>query len=661
MRKALKKWSPPEDISTREWNEKYRMLTKLESPDHAGKFDMMNIPWAIGICASIDDPEVWKVINMKCSQQAWTSGPVIGYVMKRIDVDPCSIGIMFSKAGEFDGFIEEKLAPAVKATPKLKGKIDVSVSRKAGNKKNFRNFPGGFLKLVTSNSPASGKNSTLTVAIIEEPDDANANVKGQGDAIKNFEERTKQVEDRKVIYGGTATIDGLSAIQTAYEESDKSKFYIPCHDCGESHPLDFYNVVWDKDNETVHEIYGRSKPETAVYVCPHCGSIWDDEQKWKNVQSAVFTENYGWKATAEFRGIRGHAGVGEIYLNGNSSRMERLVERYLEAKHKLAQGIDTFWISFVNNCPALAYKYESNNAEAETLEQRALDYPEMQVQIGGLNITIGIDVQDDRFAVCIRAWGKNEESWLVYWGEIYGVVHDIKDPVWTELEQLCFQPFKHVKGFDIFAQALTIDSSDGGTNDMVYTWVRAMKKKYSHVLIMAGKGSTDQTDKEIFSTPSERSIDHKSPTKASKYGLKVYIIGTLKSKDLLYKRLQLEGNGAGRMHAYKTVRNDYFKQLNSEVKAPSPTNRKKLVWQKYSGRRLEAPDTERYALHAARAKKLHLKTPAQWDDIEHQLQQVDLFSAPAVSQETNNNQTADNDPYGNVDMYDSVGGNDGWL
>lgn len=627
----------------------------------------MNVPWVRGMMRSMDDPNVWKVVNMKCSQQAWTSGPVIGYIMRRIDVDPCNMIIMFAKEREYDSFIEEKLAPAVMSTPRLKGKIDVSTTRRAGNKKHFRKFPGGFLKLVGSNSPSSGKSSTIELAIVEEPDDANSNVKGQGDSIKNLEERTKQVEGRKVIYGGTATIDGLSAIQDAYEESDKCKLFIPCHDCGQSHVLHWDNVHWDEDADIAHTVYGKSRPETAWYACPHCGSMWDDDQRWQNVQAACVDDppaGAGWIATAEFRGIRGHGYVSEIYMaNNHNSRLERLVERYLEAQHKKDQGEIDDWISFVNNCWGLPFRYESNNAGAKTLQERAEDYPENQVPAGGLILTVGIDVQDDRFAICVRAWGRAEESWLVYWGEIFGkAVKDRSDPVWVELEQKCFGPYESVNGYSLFASSLSIDSGDGGTNDMVYDWVRDMKKKYASVNIMPIKGSSDTADKEIFSTPA-RSIDQKTPTKSSRYGLKIFIVGTQKSKDLFYSRLQLTGSGQGRIHYYKSVRADYFDQLCSEVKAPSRMNRSRLIWQKLSGQRREAPDSERYALHAARAERVHLKTPAQWDAIEAELKQADLFSVPAeVSQETVAPAPAGADALGNVDSYGNDGGGaDEWY
>lgn len=661
MARIWKQWQPPEPISTIEFNERYRTLSREEAPSNPGPFDTMNVPWVRGPMDALDDSGTWKVVCMKCSQWAWTSGVVIGYLMKRIKVEPCNASIMFSKERDFDGFIDEKLGPAVLNTEQVRGLVDVSTTRKAGNKKDFRKFPGGFVKLVTSNSPSSGKSSTIELAIVEEPDDANTNVKGQGDSIKNFENRTKQVDDRKVIYGGTPTTDGVSAIQDAYEESDKRKLFVPCHDCGQSHVLSWDNVHWDKDSDIVHEVYGRARPETAWYSCPHCGSIWDDDQRFENVKASVTTPGAGWIATAEFRGIAGFGYVSELYMGNHNSRLEHQVERRLEALRKKEQGEIDDWVSFVNNCMGLPFKYENDNADAETLEARAEDYPEKLVPDGGLIITIGIDVQDDRFAVGVRAWGVGEESWLVYWGELFGnAVTDLSDHVWIELEQICFGTFKHVGGFDLFASAISIDSSDGGTNDMVYSWVRRMNKKYTRVQVMAIKGSSDLTDKEIFTTPG-KSIDQKTPTKASRYGLKVFIVGTQKSKDLFYRRLQLTGNGPGRIHFYRSVRNDYFKQLCSEIKAPSNKNRRRMVWQKLSGARREAPDTERYALHAARAIKVHLKTPEQWEGLRFELQQEDLFSTPAVSQETQNSESAADDPYGNVGGFGSGGGGDGWL
>jgi len=177
--------------------------------------------------------------------------------------------------------------------------------------------------------------------------------------------------------------------------------------------------------------------------------------------------------------------------------------------------------------------------------------------------------------------------------------------------------------------AVSIDSSDGATSDAVYDWVRRNKKRGA----MAVKGSSlSATDKEIFTLPS-RSIDtNRNNSKASKYGLKVFSVGTGKAKDVIAARLKLLGSGAGRMHWYGDVRQDYFEQITSEIKAPHRSIRGRLVWQKKSGVRNEGLDCEVYTLHAARSLKLHLYKPGQWDDIEKRYMQVDLFSASEQSE-----------------------------
>ena len=58
---------------------------------------------------------------------------------------------------------------------------------------------------------------------------------------------------------------------------------------------------------------------------------------------------------------------------------------------------------------------------------------------GGSLLTAGIDTQDDRLALVIRSWGENEESWLVYHGEIIGDPND--DYIWNELDKILMKNF----------------------------------------------------------------------------------------------------------------------------------------------------------------------------------------------------------------------------
>lgn len=583
--------------------------------------------------AALDDPTIQKVVAEKSAQIAWTDGVIMNYIGKRIHTDPCPMVALFPKLKTAQSFQREKLDPAIEATPVLSNIIPVSKKRDSNNQWNRKEYPRGFLKLVTSNAPDDVKSTSAPVVIVEEPDDTNENVKEQGDSITLLEERTKSYADRrrKVILGGTPTIDGFSRIHQSYEASDQRVYLVQCPDCNERHELAFTNVDWSKDGAVEHAVFGRARPETAHYICPHCGSIWNDSKKFRAVLQTSRLENFGWVATAHAPGTAGFR-ICELVSGFPGSRMEVLVRKFLIAEHALKQGDDTKMRSFVNNTEGRPYRIKSGLPELETLAQRALDYPSFTVPFGGLLITIGVDVQPDRLAITVRAWGRGEEGWLVVWGEIPGNVMDtgsdiLSHGVWGALTTMLTSGYRHESGAVIRVRAASIDSGDGNTSDAVYAYVRAARAK--GIPIMAIKGSRD-AGAEIFVAPRQSVDMNQENSKAAKYGLRVFHVGVSKAKDLILgNRMQQEGEGPGRMHWYRSVREDYLAQLTAEVKVPGKRGGRP-AWMKKAGARNEALDTEVYALHAARSLKTHLFTEAHWLAEQARFQQPGLFETIPV-------------------------------
>lgn len=567
---------------------------------------------------ALDSKLVYKVVCIKSAQVAWTEGVLMNYIAKRIDVDPCPMIGMFAKEDAAKAFESEKFSPMIEATSRLREVMPAfQKTRDKENRWAYKGFAGGFLKLVGSNSAASVKSTSAPLVFIEEPDDCAVNVEGsQGDSITLLEERAKSYGNRKIIFGGTPTIEGASRIESAFLQSDQRGFYVPCPHCGTGQTLSFEHIRWLKDSKKSHDVYGLSRPETAFYQCPHCEGAWSDRERIRATRVAEI-EGHGWKAHAEFSGIAGFA-INEVYSPFPGSKMEMLVQKYLAAQFALNQGDDTKMRGFRNNTEGKAYAYSSSAPTVQDLEKRALDYPEFTVPRGGLEITAGVDVQDDRLAVVLRAWGAGEKSWLVWWGEIYGQTSAYGHGAWIEFEQFIAREFPYANGGKLKISAGTIDCSDGGTSDAVYSFVRANKRW------TAGKGSSnDHGDREIYTPP--RNVDYKgkTKTKADKYGVKVAIIGTTKAKDLILG----SGKAKGRlnmlsgpvMHCYKEVRSDYFEQVvGSEVKAPGKV-KGKMVYVRKSGIRNEGLDCEVYCLHAARSQRLHLRTDAAWLRIAERL------------------------------------------
>lgn len=620
---VLKRWKPPQKISIKNWSNKYRYLSSVEAA-RPGKYVLSVTPyleWENSPLDALDDPNVQVICCQKSAQVAWTSGVLGNFIGRTIDREPSPILVLFPKEGAAKEYMDEKFVPMVEATPCLRDKVNTK-SRVQGQRQLFKKFQGGFIKLVGSNSPASVKSSPVPIVCVEEPDDCNLNLKGQGDSIKLAKERVKTYRKPKIVLGGTPTIAGVSTIAAEMELSDKRVGMIPCHECGEEHVLSFDNLKCDEDPNANHPVFGKYLPETAYYVCPNCGVIWNDRDKNRNVKKGR------WVATAPFRGTAGFF-INELYSPFPGSVFAELMKKWLNAKYEQEQGDYSAMIAFVNSSMGLPFEMVSDGIKDDELAEKGLDYAEFTVPRGGLILTMGVDVQHDRLAIIIRAWGKGEESWLVWWGELYGHTPDKTSDVWVKLANMIFkQKYQHETGASLHISAVSIDSSDGSTTDVVYDFCRRYRNP--RVPVMAVKGSSNP-DKEIFSKP--RPVDFKNKnTRADKKGVNVFIVGVGLAKDLLigeHGRVNLEGTGGGRMHFYKDVRADYYAQLLSEVKVPSRMNRHKKVWQKKVGQRNEALDCEVYALHAARSLGTNTMTPNKWAIYENALMQSSLFTEQA--------------------------------
>ncbi len=634
---------PPARVSTLQWLTENFHLPETGA-DLPGAYNPDYVPYLWGVFAALDDPLARLVVMQKAAQIGWTFG-LIGWLGKRIHVEPSAIIALFPKDGTAREFSDEKLVPAIKASPVLAALVDVTTSRKDGNRALFKRFPGGFLKLAGSHSVSNVKSTPAPIVIVEEPDDTKENVKEQGDSLRLVRERLKRFRAGKMVLGGTPSVAGLSRVEEYMSISTQRVLPIECHGCGDSHVLDWENVSWLSDEEANHPVFGTALTDTAIYACPHCGEAWDDYTRQQNILETVRKAREsgdpycGWVTTTEVSGgVEGFKELNELYVCLPGTRLADVARDFLEAEHQAAQGDENARIVFVNSKLGRPYEYQGDQDTADTLRERALDYAEMVCPRDGLIVTVGIDVQHDRLAVIIRAWGRGEESWLLYWGELPAsqTCVDKNDPVWAALDKLLFSPVKHDAGGAVMVSAISIDCSDGGTSDAVYEWVRTRNRKHPRMLIMAVKGSSAQQDPEIFTHPRQKSVDHRRPdkqTKADRRGVRVFLVGTNKAKDWLASHMKLGGTGPGRWHFYQGVRTDYFEQITAEVKAPHRSIRNRKIWQLRSGRRNEGTDCEVYALHAARGVRVHLKKPAEWDALAAQIQQSDLFAeavAPAL-------------------------------
>jgi phage terminase large subunit GpA-like protein len=624
----------PIRLSTREYAEQFRWLSS-EVSAKPGRFNCMETPFMLFVMQCLDDPAILVIVGRKSAQIAWTE-TTNSYIQKRIHIDPQNIIVSFPRQASAKAYANEKFRPLVKNSPELLDLI--------GNPDNcpfdFYKFPGGFLKLVTAGSPAALKSTSAPILIIEEPDDLKEDVKGQGDALAIFTERQKTFAERKLIYAGTPTEEGFSKVEVAYAKSNKMIFLVPCHKCGEFHELNFDNLKCDPwPDNSYDQTYGKYNPNTAYYLCPFCNAPWDDADKKRNVENALNFHNLGWKATAE-SDIYGFS-FNELMSSFSGSKLVDLAKKKLEAETELEKGKDGKMKSFVNNSMGRAYSPRSSAIDVATLKDRRIVYPEMVVPVGGIILTAGVDVQHNRFAIIIRAWGRNGNSWLVYWGEIFGNVRDPEDPVWEALTSMMTGTVPYTekagdKTINIPISAISIDSGDGGTTALVYSWVLQMQKVNPYVFATKGDHSVGVNANEIFNVPASpdgKTIQQQRKTLAESMGVHVYMIGVQRAKDEILRKLGLTGT-KDRMYHFRSVRDDYEEQLLSNRKRLSPSGNE-TRYELIVGRRDEALDCEVGALHAKYGLFLHLWTEKQWQQAERFLVASVISKQKTVSEEQN--------------------------
>jgi phage terminase large subunit GpA-like protein len=199
---------------------------------------------------------------------------------------------------------------------------------------------------------------------------------------------------------------------------------------------------------------------------------------------------------------------------------------------------------FINTVLGETWEERTARVRVEDLAARAEDYG-VDVPAGVGVLTAGVDVQGDRIELLVRGWGAGEESWGIRHERIYG---DPQLPAtWERLETLLVRPYTHAAGAALRIWVAMLDT--GYLADVVYQFIRPRQSRN----VFAAKG-VDVVGRE----PLQRA------TKANRYGVKLFSVGTIAYKDALFGRLAIQRPGPRYLHFPRSFDAEYFAQLGAE-------------------------------------------------------------------------------------------------
>ena len=538
-------WTPPPNLKISDWADRYRKLS-AESSAESGQWRTDRAEYQRDIMDAFNDPNIQRIVFMKSAQVGATEIllNVIGYY---IDQDPAPILVMQPTLQMGQAFSKDRLATMIRDSEKIRNCVKDPRSRDSGNTVLSKKFAGGNLNIVGSNSASGLASRPIRIVLADEVDRYEASAGAEGDPISLAVKRTTTFWNKKIYMCSTPTIKGLSRIETAFEESDKRYYEVPCPECNHYQVLKWKGVVWDED-----------KPETASYACEECGSVINESKKtW-------MLKHGRWKATAKSSNTAGFH-ISELYSVW--STWADMATNFLEAK-KQPEMLKT-WI---NTALGESWEEQGDTVEYETLLERRLNYDIDKVPEDVLVITAGVDTQKDRLELQLVGWGKQYEAWVleykIFWGDPNA------QNVWQELDEYLKKRIRTESGRAIAISCCTIDSG-GHHTQMVYHFTKPRQSRR----VFSIKGS-NQAGKPIAN----------KPTYVGKNKAVLYPVGTDTAKEAIFARLSVESE-LTTLHFCSDLDEEYFKQLTAEKRVTKfVRGRKSLIWKQIRPRN-EALDT----------------------------------------------------------------------
>lgn len=585
-------WRVREPLTLSEWTARHRMLPTESSAEY-GRWRNERTPFLVEImdCLSADSP-VQSVAFMKSTQVGGTEVILnwIGYVVDH-NPGPMMVVQPTVKAGREWGV--QRLDPMVALVPVLASKV-VSSRVRDGSTATLKRFPGGFLSIASAQSANDLRSKPIRDAALDEVDQYEDDLEGQGSPIELVERRQSTFRRRKLLLVSSPTEKDHSLIEAAHAAGDQRSYHVPCPHCGHAQALEIDRLT-----------------DAGEYLCTDCGALIPERHKPEMLAAGRWVPRHPERRARSYHinALYTPIGLGYTWAEIADMRTKALGD---PIKEKL----------FANTILGLPWSSVGERLEADQLAERAGHWARGSVPPGCLVITIGIDVQQNRWEVLICGWGRGDRCWLIDYLVVPGDV--TREDEWASLDEVVFRPFTNAAGISMRAARIAIDA--GAFTDHVYRWAR----KHQADGVIAIKGAKD-AGAPVISRPARK--DHTARGKSQKAGILLWHVGVNTTKTTLYSWLSADAHrdpDARQIQFPADLPIELYQHLTSEVF--DVTERR---WVKKPGVRNEAWDCLQYAYAATHHPlvRLYAYRDADWTALEAKLYPPsgDLFAAPGAA------------------------------
>ena len=591
---------PEQPLTVSEWADKHRRLSSKASAEPG--------PWRTSRTPYLREPmdclsstsAVQRVVMMFAAQTGKTEAGAnwLGYVISHAPGPLLAIQPTVEMAKRLS---KQRLESLINETPCLAERVAPARSRDSGNTMFSKEFPGGMMVLTGANSATGLRSMPCRYIFCDEIDAFPSDVDGEGDPVSLAEKRATTFARRKILLTSTPTVKDFSRIEAEYERSDQRRFYVPCPCCNVMQWLKWPQLKWD-----------NNEPSTAAYECEVC------HERFAEIHKPAMLRRGEWRATAPSNGKTAGFHLSGLYSPLGWLSWADMVDDFLRAKADAPM-----LKSFVNTRLAETWEEDfASKVSADGLLERCEHYEAAMVPEGGLALTVGVDVQDNRLAISVWAWGREEEGWLLDHQEIYG--DPSRQELWKQLDEVVLREWPHAVGPAMRPDVVAIDSGGHFTAE-VYQYARERGRQG----VVAIKGQS-QRGKPPIGKGSKVDVNYQGRT--LKRGALVYPVGGDTVKTTLFGRLKHNEQGAGFLHFHMGTTGEYFEQLTAEKqvlrynRGGFPTRE----WVKKPSARNEALDCLVYAYAGLNLMYQRFDRRTIWDQLEKRLEGTGKKKKPAL-------------------------------